>query len=295
MARNALGLEFGSAAQLSKRPGSVWNCLWGNALKRSPGIIRKSRVSYPVPGFLSSATWPSLPKKHYNGLDQTKQDRQSAYRVLDSIQKYTHYKDFSAPNYFSRTILSLLIVILTHLCETRHAWHFTVWNLAYKITILSTKMFMNLCNGKYDLITKKENQRTCKHPNGKKYTSSRISRPWKSSDEFQSTSKHFKDLCEPWHYINTAPWSKLVLTLNQVLAYSQLWRQNLFTKKSQLKVPKQYNTPWIMRYLKFPGTNEFTESSNISSLHLDFFLSLQEHFPSLLMMLLFRHSLVQTT
>ena len=59
-------------AQLSKRPGSVWNCLWGNALKRSPGIIRKSRVSYPVPGFLSSATWPPLPKKHYNGLNQSK-------------------------------------------------------------------------------------------------------------------------------------------------------------------------------------------------------------------------------
>ena len=69
---HALGLEFGSAAQLSKRPGSVWNCLWGNALKRSPGIIRKSRVSYPVPGFLSSATWPLLPIKHYNGLNQTK-------------------------------------------------------------------------------------------------------------------------------------------------------------------------------------------------------------------------------
>ena len=69
---HALVLEFGSAAQLSKRPGSVWNCLWGNALKRSPGIIRKSRVSYPGPGFLSSATWPSLPKKHYNELNQTK-------------------------------------------------------------------------------------------------------------------------------------------------------------------------------------------------------------------------------
>ena len=53
------------------------NCLkgrvvCGNALKRSPGIIRKSRVSYPGPGFLSSPTWPSLPKKHYNGLNQTK-------------------------------------------------------------------------------------------------------------------------------------------------------------------------------------------------------------------------------
>ena len=40
-------------------------------LKRSPGISRKSRVSYPSPGFLSRATWPSLPKKHYNGLNQT--------------------------------------------------------------------------------------------------------------------------------------------------------------------------------------------------------------------------------
>ena len=69
---HALGLEFGSTAQLSKRPDSVLNCLWGNALERSPGVIRNSRVSYPVPGFLSSATWPSLPKKPYNGLNQTK-------------------------------------------------------------------------------------------------------------------------------------------------------------------------------------------------------------------------------
>ena len=76
---HALGLEFGSAAQLSKRPGSVWNCLWGNALKKSPGIIRKSRVSYPGPGFLSSASWPSLPKKHYNGLKKKK-------------KKFTHHR-----------------------------------------------------------------------------------------------------------------------------------------------------------------------------------------------------------
>ena len=72
---HALGLEFGSAAQLSKRPGSVWNCLWENVLKSCPGIIRKSRVSYPGPGFLSSATWISLPKKHYNGINQTKQNK----------------------------------------------------------------------------------------------------------------------------------------------------------------------------------------------------------------------------
>ena len=68
MARNALGLEFSSSTQLSQRPGRVWNCLRGHALKRSPGIIHKSRVLYTGPGFLSSATWPSLPKKHYNGL-----------------------------------------------------------------------------------------------------------------------------------------------------------------------------------------------------------------------------------
>ena len=72
MTRNALGLEIGSAARLSKRPGSVWNCLWGHALKGSPVINRKSRVSYPGPGFLSSATWPSLLKKHYKGLKQIK-------------------------------------------------------------------------------------------------------------------------------------------------------------------------------------------------------------------------------
>ena len=54
-----------------------WNCQWGHALKRSPGIIRKSRVLYPSPGFLSSAIWPSLPKKHYNGLIN-----QSTRRVL---------------------------------------------------------------------------------------------------------------------------------------------------------------------------------------------------------------------
>ena len=78
---HALGLEFGSAAQLSKRPGSVLNCLWGNALKRSPGIIRKSRVSYPGPGFLSSATWPMLPKKHNNGLRISSSCTHNAYVI----------------------------------------------------------------------------------------------------------------------------------------------------------------------------------------------------------------------
>ena len=89
---HALGLEFGSAAQLSKRPGSVWNCLWGNALKRSPGIIRKSRVSYPGPRFLSSATWPSLPKKHYNGLNQTKPTPTRNSWVVRALDQLLHKK-----------------------------------------------------------------------------------------------------------------------------------------------------------------------------------------------------------
>ena len=84
-----LGLKFGSAAQLSKSPGSVWKCLWGNALKRSPGIIRKSRVSYPGPGFLSSATWPSLPKKDYNGLNQTKPNHCFAWVLIKVLSDTT--------------------------------------------------------------------------------------------------------------------------------------------------------------------------------------------------------------
>ena len=68
MARNALVLEFGSAARLSKRLGSVWNCLWGHALKRSPGINRKIRVSYPCPGCLLVLHGFFCRKKHYSGL-----------------------------------------------------------------------------------------------------------------------------------------------------------------------------------------------------------------------------------
>ena len=41
---HALEWEFNNAARLSKRPGSVWKCLWEHALKRSSGINRKIRV-----------------------------------------------------------------------------------------------------------------------------------------------------------------------------------------------------------------------------------------------------------
>ena len=97
MARNALGLEFGSATRLSKRPVNVWNCLWGHALKISPGIIRKSRVSYPGPGLLSSATWPSLPKKHYNELTNQPTDIENE----DSILLNTSTKYDIGMNYLS--------------------------------------------------------------------------------------------------------------------------------------------------------------------------------------------------
>ena len=53
---------------MSKRPGSVWNCLRGHVFKLSPGINRKSRALYHGPEFLSSTTWPSMPKKRSNGL-----------------------------------------------------------------------------------------------------------------------------------------------------------------------------------------------------------------------------------
>ena len=96
---HALGLEFGSAAQLAERPGSVWNCLRGNALKRSPGIIRKSRVLYPCPGFLSSATWPSLPKKHYNGLNQTKPNKSEFVIGKQLIALYFHWLWRTNPKY----------------------------------------------------------------------------------------------------------------------------------------------------------------------------------------------------
>ena len=67
---HALGLGFGSVAQLSKRPvvcGTVYGEMHLKDLLGS--FVRVGRLSYPGPGFLSSATWPSLPKKHSNGLN----------------------------------------------------------------------------------------------------------------------------------------------------------------------------------------------------------------------------------
>ena len=59
---HVLEQEFDSAAQLSKRPSSVWKCLWGHAFKRSPGTIARVGYCIPVPDFYL------VLKKHYNGL-----------------------------------------------------------------------------------------------------------------------------------------------------------------------------------------------------------------------------------
>ena len=38
------------------------------SMHRSLGINRKCRVLFPGPGFLSSSTWPLMPKNNSNGL-----------------------------------------------------------------------------------------------------------------------------------------------------------------------------------------------------------------------------------
>ena len=138
MARNALGLEFGRAARLFKRSGGVWNCLWGHALKRSTGIIRKIRVSHPSLGFLSSATWPSLQKKQqqYNGLNQTKSKTLNKCKTQNEIV-------FNIRLHHTETINS---VSLNSLSRIRQAYvqpifHFEVrcFEMAHTVNKTSTK------------------------------------------------------------------------------------------------------------------------------------------------------------
>ena len=55
-----------------------------NLPKQSPcrvglvvSVVVSVSASYPGPGFLSSATWPSLPMRHCNGLNQLNQLNQT--------------------------------------------------------------------------------------------------------------------------------------------------------------------------------------------------------------------------
>ena len=72
-----------------KRPGSVWNCLLGHAPERSPGINCKSRVLYRGPGFLSSATWHLLLKKHYNGIINQSSSRSTCTNIYRARKSRT--------------------------------------------------------------------------------------------------------------------------------------------------------------------------------------------------------------
>ena len=62
----ALGKDFGSATPNGVKGGVVCGTVYGDMHYKYLGSIVKSRVLYPGHRFLSSATWPSLPKKHYN-------------------------------------------------------------------------------------------------------------------------------------------------------------------------------------------------------------------------------------
>ena len=119
-----------SAAWLCKRRGSEWYCLWGHALYRLPGINRKSRVLYPGCRFLSSATWPSMLKRLYNGLlgsgsspvswcDDNERDK-SAWSCTSRDESKTqkdlssswlsHYDTGRGPEHISRYLCNLKFV-----------------------------------------------------------------------------------------------------------------------------------------------------------------------------------------
>ena len=72
--------------------------------KRSRGIIRKSRVSYPGLGFLSSATWPSLPIKHYNGLNKSSFNITKRVTFAFIVQSLFYGPDLNPPNIWIKII-----------------------------------------------------------------------------------------------------------------------------------------------------------------------------------------------
>ena len=105
--------------------------LYGHAPQRSPGIIRKSRVSYPGPGFLSSATWPSLPKKHYNGLINQSINQPEIIHIHIWLEKFSR-KLVSSLFKLGHCDLYLrfyLTVFVTHTVLPKH----TLFKVLYRI------------------------------------------------------------------------------------------------------------------------------------------------------------------
>ena len=88
------------------------NCLKGrrHGLIRSPGINRKSMVSDPGPGYPYSATWPSLPKKNYNGL----------------INQSTHFLD-STIYYLQNSHVTGVLMVTTNIPTAAAPSFINVW------------------------------------------------------------------------------------------------------------------------------------------------------------------------
>ena len=75
-------MTFHSAATLCNvmtKAHDITNQTVGLVISVSLGINCRSRLLYLVPEFLSSATWPLLPKKHFHGL--IKHNNSSCYRI----------------------------------------------------------------------------------------------------------------------------------------------------------------------------------------------------------------------
>ena len=105
---HALGLEFDSAARLSKRLGIV--CSWKISLE--------SRVLYPGPGFICCATWHPMAKKHSNGLINQSWLEFSIYVIKTT--SYTWYKkliEWVLDFFFSDRSWQ----VLTEFCWMHHA------------------------------------------------------------------------------------------------------------------------------------------------------------------------------
>ena len=118
-------------------PGGVWNCLWGHALQKYPGINRKSRVSYPGPGFLSSskATLPSLPKKQYNGFILTKPN----LNVWKTLYDYVWDNDRGTRHSWNAHMLLMTVVVSTSEYLNRYGSGFTlifmVWTVKNDVDV----------------------------------------------------------------------------------------------------------------------------------------------------------------
>ena len=87
-------------------------------LKDLLGSFVRVGISYHGPGFLSSVTWPSLPKKHYNGLNQIIIYFQLSFKMFGMrCSRLTDWR-FLHRN----TLLKPLTRCQLHLCQLNHSY-----------------------------------------------------------------------------------------------------------------------------------------------------------------------------